>query len=269
MVAKFLIPFALWILSACAAQSYKNEASMTAAGNRYPIVLMYHDIKMPGERMNPSDIGVNDFLDHLDWLLENNYQTVSLNDLYEYKKNKVPLPVLQGFKPIVITFDDGYMGPYNFRQELINRQMHAAFFVHTGYVGDKSWHKHMSWDELKILEREGMGLFTVQSHSWTHSALDTQSARELDTEIRASRARIALELDGTIEPLPGSRVFFAYPMGRYNQTVLDLVRKNYSMAFAITNPKLNVSHIYEIPRVEMAFQKNGPVQKFAKTVLAW
>lgn len=269
MIAKILIPVALWILSACTVQVLKNDANTAATGNRYPIVLMYHDIKMPGEKMNPSDVGVNDFLDHLDWLLNNNYQTISLDDLYEYKKNNVPPPVMQGYTPIVITFDDGYMGPFNIRQELINRQMHAAFFVHTGFVGDKSWNKHMSWDELKILEREGMGLFTVQSHSWTHPALDTQSTSQLDREIRASRQRIAFELDGTLEPIPERRAFFAYPMGRYNSTVLDVVRKNYKMAFAIANPKLNVSHIYEIPRVEMAYQKNGPVQKFAKAIQAW
>jgi len=65
-------------------------------------VLMYHEIGR--EKNNNTVISPELFQQHMAYLYEHNYTTISLEDLYGYIRGEKGLPP----KPVVITFDDGY-----------------------------------------------------------------------------------------------------------------------------------------------------------------
>lgn len=129
------------------------------------------------------------------------------------------------FKPIAITFDDGYQSFYEVAMALLKKiDGSATVFVVSGQVGEtNSWdiqkgdsiEKLMDWDELKISVKEG---FEVGSHTINHvhlSEVDDDKARE---EIFNSKQMVEERLNIQCDS-------FCYPYGSQNQRVLDLVQQ--------------------------------------------
>ncbi|MEL7598058.1 MAG: polysaccharide deacetylase family protein, partial [Clostridiaceae bacterium] len=69
-------------------------------------VLMYHSIGY--EKDNPVRLPVENLEKQMKYLKDNNYTTLSLDELYDYFENNKPIPE----KSIVLTFDDGYLDNY-------------------------------------------------------------------------------------------------------------------------------------------------------------
>lgn len=129
-------------------------------------VLMYHHLSDNGE--DTSDIRTEVFRSHMEALKAAGYQTVSLEDLYNYVWYGTPLPE----KPIAITFDDGYASNYELAYPILKElDMKAAIFVIGVSVGkdtykdtDFAMTPHFSWEQAN--EMLASGLITVQTHTY-------------------------------------------------------------------------------------------------------
>src|SRR5207244_3165540 len=73
-------------------------------------VLMYHVIGDPGPGQPNVSLFVSgpEFQAEMKWLADRGYRGVTLQQAYDYWRHAVALPA----KPVVISFDDGYLGQY-------------------------------------------------------------------------------------------------------------------------------------------------------------
>jgi peptidoglycan/xylan/chitin deacetylase (PgdA/CDA1 family) len=180
-------------------------------------VLLYHA---------HSNFGFSDYLftQHMDFLKNNDYHTITLDWFYEWRQNDKPLPI----RPIVITFDDDYIPVYTTAYPILkDRGFSAVNFAHTQYVGVVTGSgDHCDWTEIQ--EMENAGVFYTESHTATHSNLTTLSENSIKNEVENSKASIESNMSGK------TCRFIAYPYGAYNGTVITLCQNaGYSAGFAV------------------------------------
>lgn len=166
-------------------------------------VLMYHYVEIPppnAERLR-RDLTTTpeEFEAQLQFLSDNGYTTISLDQLYDYLSLGDPLPA----KPVVLTFDDGYLDIYTEVFPLLRRfGMIGTFFIVTDFI---NYHnpEHASWPMVQEMASAGMNF---EPHSRTHMDLRGRST-----------AVLVWELLGPVEQITaytGHRPrFFCYPAG--------------------------------------------------------
>ncbi|MHA1845998.1 MAG: polysaccharide deacetylase family protein [Promethearchaeota archaeon] len=149
-------------------------------------VIMYHSIGVINEKWLwkhltcPWEI----FENHLKWLKIMRFHSISLKQLYDYKRYKALLPA----NPVVLTFDDGYLDNWVFAYPLLKKYgFKGTIFINPEFIDPRKvirknledvWFKHepiekletkgfLSWEELKIIDRSG--ILDIQSHSMSHT----------------------------------------------------------------------------------------------------
>ena len=113
-------------------------------------------------------------------------------------KGSNPLPD----RTVVVTFDDGYIGNYDFAYPYLKSQgIPATFFVHTDYVGVPTSKDHMTWDMLREIDRYSQ--FSVESHTASHRNLTTLSDYEVREKWKRAitRWKIILVANQNILPI--------------------------------------------------------------------
>lgn len=191
---------------------------MNAAGSALADVpiLNYHKIDYLQHALSLSP---EEFDKQMAYLANNGYHTVSPDQLMAYLNHGKRLPD----KPVVITFDDGYLDNYTHAYPILKKYgFTATIFVVTGLIGTDD--RFMTWDQVRQLQHEG---FVFGSHTVNHVALDQVSLEQAKTELVESRRVIKEETGQTAR-------YFAYPTGAYNLQIEDLVQQaGYRAAFTI------------------------------------
>lgn len=176
-------------------------------------ILMYHYVSpLPDDADVYRDdltISPENFRNHIDYLHENGYSTITLHDLYDALMYGSILPT----KPIILTFDDGYIDHYEYAfPALEEHDFVGTFFVITGKAdaGDPA---HLSWTQIEAMADAGM---QMESHTKTHPDL---REREFDF--------LVYQILGSLESLTAhtqvETQIFSYPAGRYDEATLDVV----------------------------------------------
>lgn len=186
-------------------------------------ILMYHYIRDYSNVEDP--IGINlsvspsKFEQQMAWLAGNNYKTIPLIFL------KDPVPV--DFKPIILTFDDGYQDAYNVAFPILKKyKMAGTFYVIVDKIGTLGY---LTWDEIIQMQTEGM---FFGSHTLSHPDLRNLSKINLHRELEESKNILEQKLGRVITD-------FCYPSGKYNDVVLkELQDDNYQTAVT-TNPGIS------------------------------
>lgn len=160
-------------------------------------VLMYHEI---AAGPNSLYVAPHELAAHLEYLTHKGYTPVTLEQVYLNFTGGGPLPE----RPVVLTFDDGYISFYTNAMPLLRQHGAAAtLFVISGFVGKPGY---VTWDQVTEMAAEGI---EMGAHTVTHHDLTTLRDDQLAAQIRDSRA--------AIEQRTGRAVtFFAYPSGRYD-----------------------------------------------------
>ena len=198
-------------------------------------ILMYHHLDP--EESGAATVTVATFEAQIGALSEAGYTAITLEDLVSFVDSGTPLPE----KPIVITFDDGYLSNYEYALPILERYgMCATVFV-IGYSFGCDTYKdtgvpiipHFGADEA--LAMVNSGIFDVQSHTFDMHAsesiegdgarisvlpLEGESREDYEAALRDDiRKSIAL-----IEGVCGERVFaLAYPRGYYNDVAQSIL----------------------------------------------
>lgn len=170
-------------------------------------ILAYH---MINDGKSAYSVSSEQFEQHLQYLQEQGYTTISLLDFAKAKKGKLTLPE----KPIVITFDDGYKDNYTTALPLLERYgMKASVFMVVNDIGRKGY---LTLDELKDMERRGI---EIGSHTANHLPLESLDADKKKEEIAISK--LLLEWKGL------KTVFFlAYPNGSYDKESRQFLKES-------------------------------------------
>jgi peptidoglycan/xylan/chitin deacetylase (PgdA/CDA1 family) len=181
---------------------------------RVPI-LMYHYVSPLPDNADDIRRGLSvspdQFRAHVEYLFYQGYSTISMYDLDDALLRGKPLPP----KPVILTFDDGYIDHYtNVFPVLRSQAFTGTFFIITSRP-DAHDPEYMSWDQIREMAGAGM---SMESHTKTHSELD--GGRSYDF--------LVYEMLGSMESLRAytgrQPHMFAYPVGRYDAAALAVAR---------------------------------------------
>ena len=189
--------------------------------------LMYHNINDDYDDKNASvEISAEKFKEHMLALKNNGYTAIFFDDYVSFLNNDVPLPE----KPILITFDDGYLNNYTTGFPILKETgMKATIFIVTGRMGLQGavTYPHFTW--AQALEMEKSGVVDIQSHTQYHGYLTQMSVATTILELRKSKFVIEKNLNKKVE-------FLAYPYGACNDAVIDMAKKAGYKAAALAEP---------------------------------
>jgi len=209
-------------------------------------VLMYHRVgRGRGDRRYV--VSPRRFDAQMSVLARRGYRVLSLADALK-RRDEGALPA----DAVVITFDDGFADCVQHAAPVLRRfGFPATFFLVSGRMGETNvWDGAdapraplMTWRDASDLAGGG---FELASHSVTHPVLTALDAVKARAEIAGSRR--ALE-DRLAQPIR----FFAYPFGRVDGRVRDLVQEAGYLAACTTQAGFNVSALdpYLLRRFEI------------------
>ncbi len=202
-------------------------------------VLMYHHIDEVGN--DSTAITPELFEAQMKALRDAGYESVTPDDLIAYVRRGEPLPE----KPVVITFDDGYLSNYEYAWPILERYgFRATIFVIGSTVGCTEHYKdtdfpitpHFSW--AQAAEMVSSGVISVQSHTFDmHQWAPYESGKpresilrwegESEADYRAALAADCGEIAGLILSATGERAHvLAYPNGLYDDLAQVTVLEN-------------------------------------------
>ncbi len=129
-------------------------------------ILLYHDIQNTG--VGDSIIAQDIFLSHLDAIQQAGYETVTFQQLLDFVEHGASLPE----KPILITFDDGYLSNYEIAWPALQaRGMVGTIFVIGCLVGADTYKDtqvptlpHFTYQQAR--EMMDSGVISIQSHTY-------------------------------------------------------------------------------------------------------
>jgi peptidoglycan/xylan/chitin deacetylase (PgdA/CDA1 family) len=155
------------------------------------------------------------------------YAVVTLRELAVLLEANAALPA----KTVVLTFDDGFRNFYTEAFTVMSQYgFRATVFLVSDYAGKHNdWPGNppqlprselLSWEEIRELHRYDI---EFGSHTRTHPDLTKLGHKEARFEIRDSKRAIG-------EKLGREPVTFAYPFGRSNGDVREIVEDNFRVA---------------------------------------
>lgn len=197
-------------------------------------VLMYHaliDEKSPDVHF--VHVLKHEFAKQMQWLYENGYKTLSLNELYDCLVAGVKVQD----KAVVLTFDDGYYSLYTYATPILQQYgFTAVLFLTTASVGETSYSclphckayplgdRPLTWEELGEMQQKG---WEIQAHGHRHYEHASLKGKALEEEISRSRQAISDHLQFEAE-------FYCYPHGSYNAETLDKIGElGFKAAFSV------------------------------------
>jgi Polysaccharide deacetylase len=168
-------------------------------------ILVYHDLGTPpaGDSIPGLYVSDSDFSAEMQWLHQQGYQAVTLDEVMSAWFHGGRLPA----KPIVITFDNGYIPQATFAPSVMSQY---------GWPGvlNEITENHLATWRLAHLVSIG---WEIDSHSLTHPDLTTAPPAQLRSEVVDSRRFLQSSLHIPVNS-------FCYPSNRYNAAVVAAVK---------------------------------------------
>lgn len=188
-------------------------------------ILVYHEIKTA--RPEPWDVTVTvplaDFEAEMRYLKEQGYATLSMSDVMDYLKGK-PFPE----KIVAIHFDDGWKSAQDAVPVLNRYGFKASFWIIAG-AGHDIGSPHMDWDAIQKLAQ--YPAFDIYSHSMTHpwkrgrTLIDWIEGKTPGKGVEQAREELEKSKQLLEEHLNRPVPYFAWPIGYYNETLIDLAKQ--------------------------------------------
>ncbi len=198
-------------------------------------VLNYHQVN----NLHHSALTMKEahFEQQMKYLSNNGYTSIRLDQLYDYLSENKPLPE----KPVLITFDDGYIDNYTKAFPILKKyKMKATLFMITDSIGASGF---VTANQLKEMQAGGID---IESHTVSHRPVFTLKDSELRLELHRSRK--------DLETLLGRPVrYIAYPGGFTNEKTATIAKEEgYRMGFTVETGFVKSSSnldLYALPRL--------------------
>ena len=142
-----------------------------------------------------------------DWLSAHGYRAITLRQLFAGWAGRLALPP----KPIVLSFDDGYLSDYTVGLPTLRRHHWPGVLdlaVKNLVPGDI-----MPW-QVRRLMRAG---WEVAAHTISHADVTTLDAARLHLEVAGSRAALRRRFGVPVD-------FFCYPAGHFDARAIAAVK---------------------------------------------
>ena len=186
-------------------------------------ILMYHqivdDLDAQPDPYN-LNVSVAQFESQMEYLNNKKYQSVHLDDV-AWASQKGDSPWI---KPVVITFDDGYMDTYTKAFPILQKYgLTATVLLVSGQIGGTNVWDHgevpytslMGTTEIREMAEHGIGF---GSHTVTHRPMTELSYQEAQTELVDSKR--------SLEDLMGHEMkTFAFPYGKSNPVLMEMTQE--------------------------------------------
>ncbi len=216
---------------------------------RLPVVL-YHHIEEGADGSNDMVVAPETFEEHIKALAENGYTAVTLKDVLAYIEEGRELPE----KPVLITFDDGYMSNYNYAFPILQRYNMKGVIFAVGstygldtYKGNTDIKIYPHFGEKERLEMEASGVIEVESHTYDlHQNAAYESGEAYENALKLSgesdekyAERVKADYLKWEETVGKQITALAYPHGKsdlFSQAVLN--EMGVKLTFS-TNPKVD------------------------------
>ncbi|MCH3965361.1 MAG: polysaccharide deacetylase family protein [Clostridium sp.] len=200
-------------------------------------VLMYHSIDY--EENNELRIPADKFQNHMKYLKDNGYTTLTMDEFYDFMIKNKPVPR----KSVLITFDDGYEDNYKNAYPILKKfGFKATIFVITSTVDNDG--SYLNSSQLKEMSKNGID---IEGHTVNH---DDLSKLDYNAQLKTLK-----DSKSFLEDILNKEVnYVAYPFGRCNgSTVKAAETAGYKMAFTTEGGWANRNQgIYELHRVYMS-----------------
>jgi peptidoglycan/xylan/chitin deacetylase (PgdA/CDA1 family) len=208
-------------------------------------ILMYHYISdpPPGSDRYRQALSVTpaNFEAQMSYLQQAGYHAIALYDVYDYLMQGKPLPE----KPIVLTFDDGYVDAISNAMPILQKHgFVGTFFVLTGPADRGGAGGYLTWDHIMTMNAAGMD---IELHSREHYDLRRRSNDFLVHQIAGGKESIEAHINRPVR-------WFAYPSGRYDAAVIRVLKSAgfwgaVTTAYGRTH---TASAFFELPRVRIS-----------------
>ncbi|MFN5516308.1 MAG: polysaccharide deacetylase family protein [Cyanobacteriota bacterium] len=184
-------------------------------------IFMYHDI-LPKKEVF-FDVTPEELERHFQALKSAGATPISLDWLLAHLRFGVPLPK----KPVLLSFDDGYGGHYQYVYPLLKKYNYPAVFsIYLKKLEGKTARSSLTWPQLKEMAADP--LVTIASHTISHP----RDLRELsDDQLAAEILDSRLQLEAGLGiPIP----YFTYPEGKWDPRVKQwALAAGYELALAM------------------------------------
>ena len=211
-------------------------------------ILLYHavgepvEIEWPPSLIMPASL----FESHLQYLNQEGYKVVSVEDLVNLLKNGGNLD-----KVVAMSFDDGYRNNHTDALPLLKKYNAKASF----YIVDRDIGKGVYMNRAQLLDLVGNGM-ELGSHTINHAPLALIDPKYLPWEVGTAKKRLEEKLiDYKVKGM-------AYPNGGYNEKVIGSL-KEYGYEYGLTG-KVGANTYqtfrqrpYEMYRISIVDDGNG------------
>lgn len=207
-------------------------------------VIMYHGLCRERSGQNRYVISPERFREDLEYLKAHGYNTVFISQVAAYYEKGEPLPE----KPVMLTFDDGYLNNYTYAFPLLEKYGMKAVISPIGISADREegekyrsprW-SQCSWGELKKMAASGR--VELQNHSYDlHKGIGAaKRPGEREEEYYLRLEADLKKADERITAASGKApLAFVYPFGSKSSCSDELLRRlGYSCTMDCEN-KLN------------------------------
>ncbi|MCY7331925.1 MAG: polysaccharide deacetylase family protein, partial [Pseudanabaena sp. CAN_BIN31] len=186
------------------------QISDRARAAKIPII-MYHDIT-PTKDVS-WDVTPEDLEKHFQALQDGGYTPITMDRMVNHLRTGSQLPE----KPVLLTFDDNYIGQYKYAFPLLKKYNYPSVWsVHTRFVGTGGQKPKATWDQLREMQKSG--LITVASHTVNHINFKDLSDSEIEKEVTESKKVLEKELRISID-------YFTYPEGDFTDRARGKIQK--------------------------------------------
>lgn len=220
-------------------------------------VLMYHffyDAETEKPTKGSNSHSIQSVEKQLQWLWENGYVTLTMDELYAWMQGEIELPA----KCVLLTSDDGKEDFFTLLQPTLKKYG----FVATSFV-ITSWRKNLPYK---------LTLSNIEMHSHTHNMHrgTIESGGVPDNRGMIQGVDIdegVADMTTSSEKLNGSK-YMAYPYGTYGGNAKTIVKQaGYRLAFT-TTPGLVTrdSDPYQLPRMRVS--GSASVKQFKSLIRA-
>jgi glycosyltransferase involved in cell wall biosynthesis len=214
---RFLFTFGYWW---GVRQAIPNNETWQRTVRGVPI-LMYHAFGEPDERASQFVLPIRQFARQMAWLKRLNYEVIRLEEYLQYRRqHQLPPP-----RSVILTIDDGYAELGTHVYPILRRHGFPAtvFLVSDKIGGRNDWTEDktlfgrplLSWAEIKEIDDQTI---RFGAHTKTHPILT-------DISVEQARAEIADSKDDLECALQTPVTTFAYPYGKFDNTIQALVEE--------------------------------------------
>ena len=208
----------------CLPMARKSQMTVGEEGVLLPIV-MYHHVLKDAKALGKFVISPQELEADLQYLNENGYQSVSVEQVTAFVQNGAALPE----KPIMLTFDDGYLSFAEYVLPLLEKYNQCAVLSVIGAYSDTYSQKedrnvayaHVTWEDVKALADSGR--VDIENHTYNLHTIDARkgSMKKKGENTEAYQAMLQKDLrknqELIIQATGKAPICYTYPYGFMSQ----------------------------------------------------